>query len=91
MRRWHRWLAAADKDARSHLHGWLSSPLAVALRADDCRSGSATADAESGSSPRLVAGATGHPLSTVSEMLARHGHLLAAHLPNVLVNRCEWP
>jgi transposase InsO family protein len=41
--------------------------------------------------PRLVAGETGHPHSTVSKVLARHGISRAPRRPKEPVVRYEWP
>jgi len=41
--------------------------------------------------PRLVAGATGHPHSTVSKVLRRHGLSRHPRAPREQPNRYEWP
>jgi transposase InsO family protein len=41
--------------------------------------------------PRLVAGETGHPHSTVSKVLARHGISRVPRAPKEPVSRYEWP
>jgi transposase InsO family protein len=41
--------------------------------------------------PRLVAGAVGHPHSTVSKVLCRHGLSRPPRAPKQAVNRYEWP
>lgn len=41
--------------------------------------------------PRLVAGVTGHPHSTVWKVLHRHGQSRPARIPREAANRYEWP
>jgi transposase InsO family protein len=91
---WHRRLGASEQELVSG--AWLldrssrprRSPRSldpvVQERICECRR-------RTGWGPRLVAGATGHPHSTVSKVLARHGISRAPSRPKEPANRYEWP
>ena len=91
---WHRRLGASRADLRSG--AWvidrssrprrsprLLDPVAQE-RICECRR-------RTGWGPRLVAGETGHPHSTVSKVLARHGISRVARQPKEPASRYEWP
>jgi transposase len=46
---------------------------------------------DTGWGPRLVAGVTGHPHSTVWKVLRRHGQSRRPSMPREAANRYEWP
>jgi len=91
---WHRWLAAtpAERESGSWLLDRPSRPgrsprLLVSAdqeRICECRR-------RTGWGPRLVAGATGHPHSTVSKVLRRHGMSRPPRAPKEAACRYEWP
>ncbi|SRR5581483_1611978 len=85
---WHRYLAGgavalADRSSRPR-----SSPRELAAgeqrRICECRR-------HTGWGPRLVAGRTGHPHSTVWKVLRRHGISRPPAKPRGPANRYEWP
>jgi len=91
---WHRRLGASRADLRSG--AWmidrssrprrsprLLDPVAQELICE-CRR-------RTGWGPRLVAGETGHPHSTVSKVLARHGISRVPRQPKEPASRYEWP
>ncbi len=91
---WHRRLQASEQELVSG--AWLldrssrprRSPRLLDLVAQEriceCRR-------RTGWGPRLVAGETGHPHSTVSKVLARHGLSRAPRPPKESASRYEWP
>ena len=91
---WHRRLAASSAELESG--GWLldrpsrprRSPRLLASidqkRICECRR-------RTGWGPRLVAGATGHPHSTVWKVLRRHGISRPPRAPKEAACRYEWP
>jgi transposase InsO family protein len=91
---WHRRLAATAEELKSG--SWLldrpcrpkRSPRLLAASAQEriceCRR-------QTGWGPRLVAGATGHPHSTVWKVLRRHGISRPPRAPKETVCRYEWP
>jgi transposase InsO family protein len=91
---WHRRLAASseelasrvwlfDRSSRPHRSPRLLDPV-IQVRICECRQ-------RTGWGPRLVAGATGHPHSTVWKVLHRHGFSRPAKQPRDDTNRYEWP
>jgi transposase InsO family protein len=91
---WHRRLGASeqelvsgawmlDRSSRPHHSPRLLDPVAQE-RICECRR-------RTGWGPRLVAGETGHPHSTVSKVLARHGLSRVPRRPKELASRYEWP
>ncbi len=91
---WHRWLQAGDAERRSLrcLHDRSSRPhrsprmLAVREQQRICE-----ARRHTGWGPRLIAGITGHPHSTVHRTLARHGISRPERPRREEVVRYEWP
>jgi transposase InsO family protein len=91
---WHRWLGATAEERRSG--SWLvdrssrphSSPRLLDERDQEriCEWRRRT-----GWGPRLIAGATGHPHSTVWKVLRRHRISRPAKAPREAPNRYEWP
>jgi transposase InsO family protein len=91
---WHRRLAATPQELRSG--GWAFDRSSVPHRSPRLLN----ADAQqricetrelTGWGPRLVAGATGHPHSTVWKVLRRHGLSRVARRPRDAARRYEWP
>lgn len=91
---WHRWLDASatdresgvwvrDRSSRPHHQPARTSPE---IEATICAVRTAT-----GWGPRLVAGATGQPHSTVWKVLWRHGISRRAPADRGAPNRYEWP
>jgi transposase InsO family protein len=91
---WHRRLSAAatelasgawllDRSSRPHTSPRLLDPVSQKRICETRR--------RTGWGPRLVAGATGHPHSTVSKVLRRHGLSRAPKQPREDANRYEWP
>ena len=91
---WHRRLGASpaerasgawllDRSSRPHHSPRLLDP-ATEERICECRR-------RTGWGPRLVAGETGHPHSTVSKVLTRHGISRVPKRPKDPVSRYEWP
>ena len=91
---WHRRLAATtdELESRSWLLDRCSRPnrsprlLAATEQQRICERRRRT-----GWGPRLVAGATGHPHSTVSKVLRRHGISRPPKAPREQAQRYEWP
>ncbi|MDQ3103028.1 MAG: IS481 family transposase [Actinomycetota bacterium] len=91
---WHRWLNASEleREANSWLLDRCSRPkhsprLLGALEQEricECRQ-------RTGWGPRLLAGVTGHPHSTVSKVLQRHGISRPPRTPREEAQRYEWP
>jgi transposase InsO family protein len=91
---WHRWLAATPDERQSG--AWLVDRPSIPKRSPrllgraaqericECRR-------HTGWGPRLVAGATGHPHSTVWKVLRRHGISRPPRPPREAANRYEWP
>jgi transposase len=90
----HRWLAATpgERESGSWLFDRPSTPRRsprLLISADqericECRR-------RTGWGPRLVAGATGHPHSTVWKVLRRHGISRPPRAPKEAARRYEWP
>jgi transposase InsO family protein len=91
---WHRRLSASpeelasgawlfDRSSRPHRSPRLLDP-GVQERICECRQ-------RTGWGPRLVAGATGSPHSTVWKVLHRHGNSRPPKQPRQDANRYEWP
>jgi transposase InsO family protein len=91
---WHRRLSASamelasgawllDRSSRPHTSPRLLDPASQERICETRR--------RTGWGPRLVAGATGHPHSTVSKVLRRHGLSRAPKQPREDANRYEWP
>jgi transposase InsO family protein len=91
---WHRRLAASseelrsgawalDRSSRPHRSPRLLDPGAQQRICEARR--------RTGWGPRLVAGATGHPHSTVWKVLRRHGISRTERRPRDAVRRYEWP
>jgi transposase InsO family protein len=91
---WHRYAAAAPTERRSL--AWAAdrssrphrSPrlLAAGEQQRICE-----VRRHTGWGPRLVAGVSGHPHSTVWKVLHRHGQSRPPRLPREAANRYEWP
>jgi transposase InsO family protein len=91
---WHRRLAATSEEVRSG--AWLfdrSSTPHTSPRLLDARAQERICEARlhTGWGPRLVAGATGHPHSTVWKVLRRHGLSRVSARPREAARRYEWP
>ena len=74
---------AADRSSRPHCSPRLLSDAAQQAICDARR--------RTGWGPRLVAGMTGHPHSTVWKVLHRHGLSRRPRAPREAANRYEWP
>ena len=91
---WRRYVAASSEERRSMVwaHDRSSRPhrsprlLDRAAQQQICATRRHT-----GWGPRLVAGATGHPHSTVWKVLKRHGLSRRPRVPREATNRYEWP
>jgi transposase len=91
---WHRWQDASAEDRRSG--AWLgdrsSRPHRQPRRTDaELEARICAVRRATGWGPRLVAGATGRPHSTVWRVLARHGLSRRAAGDRGAPNRYEWP
>ena len=91
---WHRRLAASAQELRSG--GWLLDRSSRPHRSPRLLDAGAQrriceARQRTGWGPRLVAGETGHPHSTVWKVLYRHGLSRRPRQPRDAVHRYEWP
>jgi transposase InsO family protein len=83
---WHRHLAAEGLDDRSSRPHRSPRMLAASEQERICE-----VRRHTGWGPRLIAGVTGHPHSTVHRTLARHGISRPPRAPKERANRYEWP
>jgi transposase InsO family protein len=91
---WHRRLAATAEELRSG--AWACDRSSCPHRSPqllDARAQEKICEARirTGWGPRLVAGATGHPHSTVWKVLRRHGLSRVQRRPRDAARRYEWP
>jgi transposase InsO family protein len=91
---WHRRLAATAEELRTG--AWACDPSSCPHRSPrllDARAQEKICEARirTGWGPRLVAGATGHPHSTVWKVLRRNGLSRVQRRPRDAARRYEWP
>jgi transposase InsO family protein len=91
---WHRYSVASVQERRSLV--WARDRSSRPRRSPRLLDGPAQericeARRHTGWGPRLVAGATGHPHSTVWKVLHRHGLSRRPRAPREAANRYEWP